>query len=498
MPSYWVLHERTGADLSNFNPRLPDMQTYREDLYIGGSWVPAHGHNPESVFDAATEEVIGSVPDASTEDVNDAVRAAVDAFPDWSSTPVHVRCAFLRRIADGLDARRDDLAPLMSREVGTTLPNSYRVQIDLALSVFRSMADLAEQTPAFEMVGNSRVIRVPVGVVAAITPWNYPLYQIAAKVAPALASGCTVVVKPANVAPLAAFALAEVIHDIGLPRGVFNLITGFGVKAGEELVTHPGVDMVSLTGSVAAGQRVGELAASDVKRVTLELGGKSAAVFHPESNLDSALPAALRSTFSNNGQTCAALTRFLVPLNLLDEVEVRVKTYVEALTIGDPCEEGVDIGPVASAQQYARVQEHIRVGSQEGIVLTGGLGKPTGLDRGYFVRPTVVSRLRADSHLAREEVFGPVLAIVPVTDIDEAIAVANGSEYGLSGAVYAPDDETAIAIAARMRTGQVSINGGRMNVLAPFGGFRHSGHGRELGQYGLDEYSEPVALHLPQ
>lgn len=473
------------------------MNTFRNELYIDGSWVLGHGGSPEEVINATTEEVMGQVPDASSQDVDAAVTAASRAFPQWSTTSVEERCTLLRDIADRLDARRDELAPLMSREVGTTMPNSYRVQIDLALSVLRSMADLAEEVPPSEMCGNSRVIRVPVGVVAAITPWNYPLYQIVAKLAPALVSGCTIVVKPANVAPLAAFALAEVIHDLGLPPGVFNLITGNGIRVGEDLVSHPKIDMVSLTGSVGAGKRVGELAAADVKRVTLELGGKSAAIFHPNVDLDSAVPSVLRSTFSNNGQTCSALTRLLVPQHRLEEVEQRVAEEVSMLNVGDPCLAGVDIGPVASAQQFERVQSHIRAGSHEGVILNGGLNKPEGLDRGYFVRPTVVSRLSASAHLAREEVFGPVLAIIPVRDIDEAVAVANGSEYGLSGAVHAPDNETAVEIASRLRTGQVSINGGRMNILAPFGGFRHSGHGRELGHYGLSEYSEPMALHMP-
>lgn len=473
------------------------METFREQLYINGSWVTPGGLHPEDVVNATTEQVMGRVPDASTQDVELAVSAARSAFPGWSRRSVSERCDMLRSLADGLDHRRDELATVMSREVGTTLPNSYRVQVDLALSVMRSMADLAEQQPEYEFLGNSRVVRLPVGVVTAITPWNYPLYQIAAKIAPGLATGCTFIIKPANTAPLAAFVLAEVADAVGLPPGVLNLVTGFGIQAGEDLVVHPDVDMVSLTGSVAAGRRVGELAAQDVKRVTLELGGKSAALFCPDADLDSAIPTALRSTFSNNGQTCAALTRFLVPYEILSDVEERVAAHVSALKVGDPCSEGTDVGPVASELQFERIQAHLSRGVSEGMILAGGLGRSNEMDRGFFVRPTVVSRLAPDSHLAREEVFGPVLAIVAVDDVDQGIEVANDSEYGLSGAVYARDDEKALSVASVLRTGQVSINGGRMNVLAPFGGFRHSGHGRELGPYGLDEYSEPMALHLP-
>ncbi len=473
------------------------VDVFREHLYIGGGWVPAHGLAPEDVIDATTEQVMGRVPDGDARDVDAAVRAAKGAFEAWARTPVTDRSATLLALADALDRRRDDLAPIMSREVGTTLPNSYRVQVDLALSVMRSMAELAIGLPEYEMLGNSRVIRVPVGVVAAITPWNYPLYQIAAKVAPALASGCTVVVKPSNVAPLAAFALAEAAEEIGLPAGVLNVITGRGVGIGEELVTHPDVDMVSLTGSVRAGQRVGALAATDVKRVTLELGGKSAALFCPGADLATAVPAAVRSSFSNNGQTCAALTRFVVPAGLVSEVEERVEAIVEAFRVGDPLEDGTDIGPLASADQLARVQDLMGAGIPEGRLLTGGLGRSPERDRGFFARPTVVGSLAPDALLAREEVFGPVLSIVPVRDVDEAVRVANASEYGLSGAVFAESDEAALTVAARLRTGQVSINGGRMNVLAPFGGFRHSGNGRELGPYGLDEYVERIAMHLP-
>lgn len=473
------------------------MDLFRDALYIGGAWVTAHGSSPEDVIDATTEEVMGVVPDGDARDVDAAVHAATTAFGSWAGTSEHERAEALLALADVLDGRRDDLAPIMSREVGTTLPNSYRVQIDLALSVIRSMAGLVLDLPDHEMLGNSRVIRVPVGKVAAITPWNYPLYQIAAKVAPALASGCTVVLKPSNVAPAAAFALAEAAEEVGLPAGVLNVITGRGVSIGEELVTHPDIDMVSLTGSVRAGKRVGELAAADVKRVTLELGGKSAALICPGADLDVAVPFVVRSAFSNNGQTCAALTRFVVPSDLLGEVEERIRAIVDALTVGNPLEAGVDIGPLANADQFARVQDLLLSGIPEGRLVAGGLGMAPGLSRGFFVRPTVVSGLAPDSLLAREEIFGPVLAVIPVRDVNESVQVANDCEFGLSGAVFAESDEAALTVAARLRTGQVSINGGRMNVLAPFGGFRHSGNGRELGPYGLDEYVERIAMHLP-
>ena len=469
----------------------------RDALFIDGRWRPAAGSDTEDVIEAATEQVLGRVPSAADSDVDAAVDAARRAFPGWAAVPVGDRADLLTALADGVVARQDALAELMSREVGTPLATSHRVQVDLAVAVLRSMAELVVDFPMEERLGSSVVIRVPAGVVGAITPWNFPLYQIAAKVGPALAAGCTAVVKPSSVAPLAAFVLADVAAEVGLPPGVLNVVTGRGTQVGEALVTAPGVDFVSLTGSVRAGARVGELAARDIKRVTLELGGKSAFILGPGADLDAALAAAVRSCFNNNGQTCSATTRLLAPRPLLAEVEDRVAAIVGAMRVGDPLDPTTDVGPVASAGQFQSIQNDLLKGLDEGQLLVGGLGRHDDHESGYFVRPTVVSRLAPQAHLAREEIFGPVMSIVPVDDVEAAVQVANDSDYGLSGAVWAGDLDTALSIARRLRTGQVSVNGGRMNVQAPFGGFKRSGVGRELGPHGLAEYFELVAMHLP-
>ena len=469
----------------------------RDALYIGGDWRAPSGAAGIEVHEAATEEVLATVPAADGADVDAAVAAARAAFPGWSGTPVEERARAVRLIADGLQARADELAEVMAREVGTPIATADRVQVGLGVSVFRSMADLVEQLPAEERIGSSLVLRVAAGVVGAITPWNYPLYQLAAKVAPALAAGCTCVVKPSSVAPLAAYALADVVHRLGLPPGVLNVVTGRGAQAGEVLVQHPDVDLVSLTGSTGAGARVAALAAPGIKRLTLELGGKSAFVLCPDADLGPALDAAVRTAFVNNGQTCAATSRLLVPRELLDEVEDRLAASVGAMVVGDPLDPATQVGPVASAAQFRSIQRYLDGAADQGTVVVGGPGRAPEVDRGWFVRPTVVSRLDNSAPIAREEIFGPVLAVVPVDDVDHAVRVANDSDYGLSGAVWAGTLEGAVAVAARLRTGQVSVNGGRFNVLAPFGGFKKSGVGRELGPHGLAEYTELVSLQLP-
>ena len=473
------------------------MTRSRTALYVGGRWTPASGSGVVEVHEAATEQVLATVPAGEPADVQAAVAAARSAFDGWAATDPYERADVVRRIAEGLEARADELAETMAREVGTPLATSHRVQVGLGVSAFRSTADALDRLALEERIGTSLVLRVPAGVVAAITPWNYPLYQLAAKVAPALVAGCTVVVKPSSVAPLAAFALADVAHELGLPPGVLNIVTGSGTTAGEVLVSHPEVDLISLTGSTAAGARIAELAARNITRVTLELGGKSAFVVCPEADLEAALDAAVRTCFVNNGQTCSATTRLVVPRDRLDEVEERLAAVVGEQVVGDPLDPATQIGPVASAAQYRTVQGYLDRAHEEGTVVTGGPGRAQGHDRGWFARPTVVSRLSNSATIAREEIFGPVLAVVPVSGVDEAVQVANDSDYGLSGAVWAGDVSSAVAVARRLRTGQVSVNGGRFNVQAPFGGFKRSGVGRELGHHGLAEYFELVSLQLP-
>jgi acyl-CoA reductase-like NAD-dependent aldehyde dehydrogenase len=358
------------------------------------------------------------------------------------------------------------------------------------------MADVVEQITWEERIGNSLVVREPVGVVGAITPWNYPLHQVAAKVAPALAAGCTVVVKPSEVAPLNAFLLADVIHDVGLPAGVFNLVSG-GAAVGEAIASHPGVDMVSFTGSTRAGRRVSELAAQTVKRVALELGGKSANVILEDANLAKAVSTGVTMCFLNSGQTCSAWTRMVVPRSRLAEVEEIARREAEEAIPGNPLADGTRLGPLVSAIQRDRVRSYIQKGIDEGAkLITGGVEAPDGLETGYFVRPTVFSEVRTNMTIAQEEIFGPVLSILPYDTEEEAIAIANDSAYGLAGAVWAADPERAKEVARRIRTGQVDINGGSFNPLAPFGGFKQSGHGRELGRFGLEEFLEIKSLQL--
>lgn len=469
----------------------------RDALYIDGQWIkPATGDVIE-VDEAATTDIIGTVPAGDASDAERAILAARSAFDGWAATPIAERAAVVQAIADGLRANEAELAKIMAQEVGSPLATSERVQVGLAASVFETMAEAALELDAEERIANSLVIRQPAGVVGAITPWNYPLYQLAAKVGPALAAGCTVVIKPSSVAPLSNFILADLVHELGVPKGVFNLVSGRGGLVGEMLSSHPQIDMVSLTGSTGAGVRVAQAAAGTIKRVALELGGKSAFLLVEGADLDTAITNAVRGCFVNNGQTCSATTRLIVPNSLIGEVEEKVAALVNAFTVGNPLDPKVDLGPVASAGQYKTVSDYIDIGMTEGTLIAGGPGRPEGLDRGYFVKPTVFSRLSPDARVVQEEIFGPVLAIVGYDGIEQGIEYANHCEFGLSGAVFAADIPTAVSVAKRMRTGQVAINGGRFNAKAPFGGFKASGVGRELGHHGLMEYFELQSLQFP-
>ena len=371
------------------------------------------------------------------------------------------------------------------------------IQVGLAINDLASMAQAIEEFTWEEKIGNSRVLREAVGVVGAITPWNYPLHQITAKIAPALAAGCTVVLKPSEVVPLNAFILAEVIESVGLPAGVFNLVTGIGPVVGEAIAAHPGVDMVSFTGSTRAGRRVSELAAATVKPVAMELGGKSPNVILEDADFSRAIPDGVAKCYLNSGQTCSALTRMLVPRERLAEVEELAVAAAEAFTPGDPFDPETTLGPLSSAAQRERVRGYIEKGEAEGAkLLTGGAEAPEGLDRGFFVRPTVFSEVTPEMTIAREEIFGPVLAIQPYDDEADAVRIANATEYGLAGGVWSGDEEHAIEVARQLRTGQVEINGGAFNPIAPFGGYGQSGHGRENGRYGLEEFLQVKSLQL--
>jgi aldehyde dehydrogenase (NAD+) len=469
----------------------------RDKLYIDGTWVASAGTGTIDVINSTTEEVMGHVPEGTPDDVDKAVKAAKAAFPAWAATPKEERGKYLQRITEGLQARMMDIANLVSQEVGMPINLSAMIQAGLPTMTFGSMAQIVDTFPFEEQVGNSLVVREPVGVVGAITPWNYPLHQIAAKVAPALAAGCAVVLKPSEVAPLNAFILAEIIDEVGLPAGVFNLVTGFGPVVGEAIAAHPDVDMVSFTGSTRAGKRVSELASQTVKRVALELGGKSPNVILDDADLKRAVTDGVGKAFLNSGQTCSALTRMIVPRGKLAEVEQIAAEAAESYTPGDPFESGTRLGPLVSAVQRDRVRGYIQKGIDEGAKLvTGGGEAPEGLDKGFFVRPTVFSNVDPDSTIAQEEIFGPVLSIIPYDTEAEAIEIANNSQYGLAGGVWSGDAEKAGQVARQLRTGQVEVNGGSFNPLAPFGGYKQSGNGRELGKFGLEEYLEIKSLQL--
>ncbi len=468
-----------------------------ENVYVNGKWVPSSGEGVLEVTNSATEEVIASVPNGSAADVDAAVAAAKAAFPVWSQLAREERAGYLMKIHAGLEARSDEIAQTIAQEVGMPLMLSNIIQAGLPKANFQIAAGLATGYEFEQQVGNSLVVREPIGVVGCITPWNYPLHQIALKVAPALAAGNTVVLKPSEVAPINAFILAEVIDEAGLPAGVFNLVTGVGPVVGEAIAAHADVDMVSFTGSTRAGKRVAEVASQTVKKVALELGGKSPNVILDDADFTKAVADGVGKCFLNSGQTCTALTRMLVPRTRLEEAEQIAAATAAAFTPGNPFEKTTRLGPLVSAAQRDRVRGFIQTGIDEGAtLLAGGTEAPEGLEQGYFVRPTVFSNVTRDMTIAREEIFGPVLSIMPYDSEEEAVEIANDTIYGLAAGVWSGDPERAKQVARRIRAGQVEVNGGAFNVMAPFGGYKQSGLGREAGTFGLEEFLEVKSLQL--
>jgi acyl-CoA reductase-like NAD-dependent aldehyde dehydrogenase len=442
------------------------------------------------LVDPATEEPFATLTLAGPAEADAAVDAARRALAGWSDRAgADGRREIVRRVRAAIADQADDFAALITRDMGCPPKVAAAVQVGTPLAVIDAFLEVVADYAWEQRVGGSLVVREPVGVVAAITPWNYPLHQVVAKVVPAVLAGCTVVLKPSELAPSAAFRLADVFADAGLPPGVLNVVCGTGPVVGAALSTHPDVDMVSFTGSAVAGRAVARSAADTVKRVALELGGKSASVLLPDADLARAVKSTVNNAFLNSGQTCTAWTRLVVPADRRDEAAGLAGQYADALA--------PRLGPVASVAQWDRVQSHIAGAIDRGCrVVTGGGGRPDGVSRGFYCRPTVLDDVPPDSPTAQEEIFGPVLSVLGYSDVDDAAAIANATTYGLAGAVWSADVERAVAFARRLRTGQVDINGARFNPLAPFGGYRQSGHGRELGPYGILEFTTVKAIQL--
>ncbi|MHA6759519.1 aldehyde dehydrogenase family protein [Streptacidiphilus sp. PAMC 29251] len=467
------------------------------DQYIGGEWVRSLGADTIPVLNPATEEVIATVPAGTAEDVDAAVRAARAAARAWGATSREERLDHLTRLRDGLAAHQQEIAETVVAELGSPISFATPVQAGLPLGVANSYLEILAGYEFTEQVGNSIVYAEPAGVVAAITPWNYPLHQVVAKVVPALAAGCTVVLKPAEDTPLVARLFARLVHEAGFPAGVFNLVTGLGTVAGAALAAHPEVDLVSFTGSTAVGAKIAEIAGGGIKRVALELGGKSANVVLPGADLGRAVNVNVANVFANSGQTCTAWTRLLVHQDQYEEAVAIAAKAAAKYVPGDPTDPATRIGPVVSAKQRDRVRGYLETAVAEGArVVVGGPEAPDGLSTGFYVRPTVLADVAPDATVAQEEIFGPVLSILSYRDEADALAIANGTAYGLAGGVWAADNETAAAFARGMDTGQVDINGGRFNPIAPFGGYKSSGVGRELGRHGLEEFLQPKSLQF--
>jgi acyl-CoA reductase-like NAD-dependent aldehyde dehydrogenase len=456
--------------------------------YYGGDWQASSGTETIGVISSATEQEVGRVPRGTPQDVDRAVQAARRAFESWSQLPLEERAQWLEKLSAAMKTRAPQIAEAISHEVGTALGYSTKVQAEFPIMMIAMNAKFLRGAKLEEELGNSLIYKEPIGVVGCVTPWNYPLHQVVCKIAPALAAGCTVVLKPAEVAPLSAFMLAEAAHEIGLPKGVLNIVSGSGRVVGEAIVAHPDVDMVSFTGSLAAGRRIASVAGDGIKKVTLELGGKSAFVVLDDAPFDKAIPAGVNNCMQNSGQTCSAWTRMLVPRGRHDEAVEMAKAQLAKLTLGDPFDKNTRLGPLSSANQRDTVLGYIEQGKKDGATLVAGGGRPSNLPTGYYVEPTIFANVDNKMTIAQEEIFGPVLAVIPYDSDDEAVSIANDSPYGLAGGVWAATPERALGVARRLRTGQVDVNGGRFNALAPFGGYKKSGIGREIGPLALDEF----------
>ncbi len=463
-------------------------------FYIDGQWVESSTGDTLEVIDPATEQPIATIALGGQADVDAAVTAAQRAFESWSQTSIEERTAILNKVTELIGARADDLAEAISAEMGAPLGLAKAAQAASGLAHFATTAAILPSFEFEERLGNSLLVKEPIGVVGMITPWNWPINQISCKVAPALAAGCTMVLKPSEVAPLNAIIFAEILHDAGVPAGVFNLVNGDGAGVGSYMSGHPGVDMMSFTGSTRAGIEVAKNAAPTVKRVAQELGGKSANIILDDADFAEAIGRDAFGMCMNSGQSCNAATRMLVPKSRMDEAAEIAKAAMEAVVVGPPSQDGTTIGPVVSEVQWNKIQDLIQAGIDEGATLVaGGTGRPEGLDAGYYIRPTLFANVTNDMRIAREEIFGPVLVIIGYDDDDDAVRIANDTPYGLSGYVSG-SPERAMAIARRIRTGNMHVNGAGPDFQAPFGGYKQSGNGREWGSLGLEEFLETKAI----
>jgi len=463
--------------------------------YIGGDWRPVSGAEMLPVVDPARETVIAQVAAGRAGDLDQAVAAAREAFPAFAASPVAERLALLERMHALVLERAEPLAQTLAHEMGAAISHARAAHVPLAAAHIRAAIEVLAGYPFLTLRGTTAIVREPIGVCGLITPWNWPLYQITAKVAPALAAGCTVVLKPSELAPLSALMFAQIVHDAGAPAGVFNLVNGTGPEIGAAMAAHPDIDMISITGSNRAGALVAQAAAPTVKRVTQELGGKSPNVLLPDADFARVVPLGVMAAFRNVGQSCSAPTRMIVPRWKLAEVEALARATAEAIVVGDPLDDGTVLGPIANRAQFDRVQAMIELGIAGGASLVcGGLGRPPGHDRGFYARPTIFSDVTSAMRIAQEEIFGPVLCIMPYDDVDEAVAIANDTVFGLGGHVQGADVEQARAVALRIRTGQVHLNQPTWDAHAPFGGYKRSGNGREYGVFGFEEYLETKAI----